>query len=698
MGASGILAWPGRCSGAITEPRGHVEPAAIREMFVHARAMLQRASESEYRMRQRERRLFRQGIKQWRALCCALGILLGLMCSVSLNFWTAPRAYTLELEVRSETRLEIDVEARGRRPKIRGRLIDNVNQGVPQATVTVTISDRSSGRINSKRELITNALGYFEMEETLDEANYLLDVYYSSREGFFQSISRREEFSVSREAFEITAVTPRMISMDGEAEHLVVEVGVVPTNTEGRLRRPQKSALDLTLKIGAGSYERDLRLVGPLWAQVVTIDLDDVEGVGAQPLLLRFEGDDYHAAATLELETFFYKNPRISFGGELIRERDRRGVVLSGRVVSDEGPLEGAKLRVQFKHANEKPWQTAGELRTTEDGMLATFLDEDRLPTGRVLFRLVLQPDEGKDVTSVAVDVRIAPGGISTWASWLLLVLVAVGGVVGLVSVVWSRARAWLQRRQERRKIRAGRGADATAAPMTPPPHVSTEPDSVAGCLVDALEGHPLEGTAVMLYDVARRCEVTSIETGLAGQFHFSGVASGRYELRVERWGYLVGEIGLSTPHDGTWSYFHYNLVPVRLRVRQLYAWLLDHYSPKGGRWGRDTPSELREEMLRLIDRAGGLSFEERSADVGGVDLDRLRALLVERPPLGVLVREVTELLEEIYYSARQYPTRYLEVVEPLIEALRAPLEALGREHLHTHKARSMSSAEEGLE
>jgi len=212
------------------------------------------------------------------------------------------------------------------------------------------------------------------------------------------------------------------------------------------------------------------------------------------------------------------------------------------------------------------------------------------------------------------------------------------------------------------------------------PDEVSDLPTGIAGRVWDSVEGWTIGGATLRLVrsgGTSSAEAVASVVWGEAGGFRMNDLPTGRYTLWGMAEGYMTTPLKLKIPHDGTLRFFRFDLVPVRERVRELYAWLLEHYAPEQQLWGQETPRELRDQIFALMDDVPTLALPD---DRVLASLEQLRGVLQGRPSLGELMQALTRALEEIYYSERRYPEHVLDFIEALTEQLRRPLVELGQQ------------------
>ncbi len=370
-------------------------------------------------------------------------------------------------------------------------------------------------------------------------------------------------------------------------------------------------------------------------------------------------------------------------------------MVLSGRVWGGGGRraegLEEVRLVVEYgleKGRGGDTWAKVGEITTGAKGVFSGFLDEENLPAGRLVFRLRLSPDVGPSVWSPVVVVEIQPGGIGASAVWILGVLLGVSVVGAAIFYGVRRFAAWVREtRKARNTWRPGRNQGrevVKAVPLgDPPDEVADQPNALGGRIFDDLDSDSLAGVGLALRrargDAAAVAETT---TDKQGCFSIQNIQSGRYILEITSHGYITAGVELSIPHDGSLRYFRVNLTPVRQRVRERYTWLLDQYSPRRTLWGDQTPYEIQNDMLLILNQikepVSGITWPKALLETLREQLEQPHA---EWPGL---LQALTALLEEVYFSPRLYPESLLVQVDLLCERLQQPFAALGKQRRGT--------------
>ena len=90
----------------------------------------------------------------------------------------------IELRVRGESRMKVDVQAAGTVAQVSGRLEDELERGIGHRNVEVRIETVPNGRTLLTRTVSTNQFGQFGVQEELPPGEYSVFVTYPRNEHF----------------------------------------------------------------------------------------------------------------------------------------------------------------------------------------------------------------------------------------------------------------------------------------------------------------------------------------------------------------------------------------------------------------------------------------------------------------------------------------------------------------------------------
>ncbi len=232
--------------------------------------------------------------------------------------------HALELEVSSSTRIELNVQEFGRRPVLRGRLMDNVNQGVAGATVWLRVhrqggsgAGRRGGAV-LERGVQTDGLGYFQDPIMLQDGSYTVTASYDGgAQSFYQKGEAQQDFDVGLWPVTLGLEAPGLVNVDGP-----VKVAVrlkADVQTPRGLRLPDE-ALQVTLAgfPAQGTPAMPVAtqaLPPPSFETEFVFDVNELGGLGAEVWRVEFGGNDYVMPAQAEVRVRFCSKPTVELRG-----------------------------------------------------------------------------------------------------------------------------------------------------------------------------------------------------------------------------------------------------------------------------------------------------------------------------------------------------------------------------------------------
>jgi hypothetical protein len=160
------------------------------------------------------------------------------------------------------------------------------------------------------------------------------------------------------------------------------------------------------------------------------------------------------------------------------------------------------------------------------------------------------------------------------------------------------------------------------------------------GAVRDAISGKPVTNAAVILRhpDIGQR----HTDVDERGRFALEGLHAGDWAVSVQASGYVSERFGISLPHRGALRHARIDLLPVRERILEMYRQVAAPLLPKPRLWGVWTPRQLFEHVRKI---RGAPALEQ-----------------------------LTDYLEEKYFSARIPEEAELERAAALVEAARCEL------------------------
>jgi hypothetical protein len=352
-------------------------------------------------------------------------------------------------------------------------------------------------------------------------------------------------------------------------------------------------------------------------------------GAGRHPVRARFAGDARYARSEavreLALRLPTQVTLRVGREGHVATGRYR----FSGRLIDAAGPIPGATVAILVREgvasggadrAGDGPLGEQVALTSTDaNGVYLAAVEGPVLfegKAGRLDIHALYRPTDEHHFHSVSKElvsfqVPAPPGVPLRW--YLAGLLWAMAGVAlaqvarhrlwsGLWGAIW--ARRWV--------------GPADPDPLVEPPFVVALPtppgtrrhgDRVAGQVVDAHTGEGLAAALVRMEARDAEAAPAQARTKADGGFAIGPLGRGSYELQIDEPGYLVRELPVAIPHDGSLDGVQLNLVSVRARVRDLYLSALKEQD-EPMRWGLDTP---REGLARLSGARGAGLLELRA-------------------------------------------------------------------------------------
>lgn len=607
------------------------------------------------------------------------------------TLWLAPnQAYALGLRVRATTSLKVEVQEQGRRVDIKVRLTNNVNQGVPNSAVRIELTRTDNGervreahRLDVEAPLETDELGYVDRALTLADGEYQLHVYFEDTDNYTGS-SVTFPIEVERDTILLELDAPRSVHVAQDSAFDLDVRAALPYSTE---------PLRVSLELGRGTQLVNGSLAlstqellspsadGAARARVRASGRERLEtrllGRGWQPLKVSFAGNENFEPAEAESEVFLFFGPELRFTAALLKERDRRGVVLSGELTSADGPLTHSELLVEVWRGTD--WGIVAEVDTDALGRFETFVPQEKLPSGEFKLRMAFVPDVGASLRTKPLVLELDASSAAGWAMWLLIgIFATVLGAMGLYFVV-DVVKRWWRRDRRRRSVHLTSQRAELLTSERPPDVPPSRSVRLAGRLFDHHTQRPLAKGKLLLVLRGAGRDATAVReafTDSNGRFELADLEVERYDLWATRLGYMSAYLSVSVPHDGALEYLRFELESVRARVKAIYQWVLESTSPDEDLWGWTTPRELQGEWVGAIEQM----VDALHAPPHGKLAARLTELLSDpSPPLSSLLVVTTALLEAVYFSEHLYPETVAEHAQALAERLQKPLQAATR-------------------
>ena len=316
---------------------------------------------------------------------------------------------------------------------------------------------------------------------------------------------------------------------------------------------------------------------------------------GQHNVIFRFRGNEHYNAAEQRLSVVLRVAVTLS-----LRARQRQvaaggTVILAGALRAHDHPIPHALVQIE---AMGVPLLTT---RTSATGNFSAQLPARNFPPGSLDLRAVFHPTNPWQVRarSPNLAIEIAPPVAIPLAHYLAplgLTILSIG--VGLAWRDRQRLRALLailgRPRGASHPHRTAESRPTKSSGVYPSVgfQVLKHDFGLSATIWDPVDHKPIAGAAIELrgVDDTRLASKTSSE---AGTFAFDDLPGGTLRLRVEKPGYLGQEALLQLPHRGKWRSARIELLPIRVRILELYRERALRYLKQDALWARTTPREL---------------------------------------------------------------------------------------------------------
>lgn len=572
---------------------------------------------------------------------CLYILILGLISSAST-------AHAIEIRIRGESKLEVNLQAAGTVAQVSGRLKDELDRGIGHRTVEVRVEAVPSGRAVATRQVTTTQLGQFQSQEELPPGEYAVYVTYP----------RNEHFDGVQELGSIT-LSPAPVSVDLFGPTFAVD-NENPVFVYARAAS-EDVAYQGEARIWVG--DRDAGVLNFDASGRGSIDIVDLLEDGMNEVTVRIPGSAYRDAAESATTVRYTPDVRIAATMSERIERLSRGLAIHGIVEDVTGPVPGGRVQAVFYPVELDDGQASLQpitisTVTDEDGTFSGFAPSHRLGDGTWTGVARVIPPVGEPVETEVEGVEVD----TTTSRWLLnafgilALLLGLGvllsrGIEALLLKIdeWKRARE-----REHRQARAME-AHETIVPVFLEQEETTTPearDDVGGVIWDVWQSRAVVQAGVTLRGADQTYEAQS---GGEGRFAFRDVAPGTYEMEVRASGYVTGQMSLKIPHNGRFAYFRVDLIAVPLKIRRLYQAVLETAIGRDP-WGQLSPRQIEDEVWNIFVSEDIEETETPSRETIRRHVERLLGDGQE-DELGIsdVLRVMTGIVEESYYSGKSY-------------------------------------------
>lgn len=604
-------------------------------------------------------------------------------CASALASLLPDPAHGFEIRVRGQGKLYADVQPAGITVQVAGALRDELGNALPQRDVRVRILSANSNRELHKEVLSTDMQGRFQLQRSMDEGDYIIEAEFLGTEHL-------DGDKISREAH-LVIIPPQV---DIHVPKLVVGAS-----------RPAN------LRVRASAAGVGISAPVEVWvngSEVTDLDLD-LYGRGALDVVpylqpgenvveVRLPKERKRPAASDASTLRYSAAPEIEVQAAASQQRLERGLLVTGKVFDEIGPLGKGSVKVEFERVGPVPGQELDEItespvnrgaldvRTEVDkeGRFEGFLPGQLIDDGQWRARVTYRPDAGA-VLEAATQTVTFDRTRSRWLLNLLGLLAILVGVVVLVNrlstVDFRSFFASLRRKQDAPKEAPRFDQDEPAIiEQIEPEEADVVADSetqIAGVVWDGWRRRAVPFARI---ELARDGKTEhTIQAMSDGRFRSPNLEAGRWHMRVSASGFASGILDFEIPHDGAYRFFRFGLVAIPLKIRRFYqSWVRRIHGED--LWGKLSPRQIEGAIWGAFDTTSERIVEEEQRHV----LKERLLELLEREQLDAmgmdnLLFSVTEIVEESYFSSRVHDEQLwnlLVAITQRLDELAAGIEA----------------------
>lgn len=553
----------------------------------------------------------------------------------------APAAAAPVVKVRARTEIVMEpVRRTWDGVEVRGQVIDRfTGEPVPSADVEVRMNALS-------RSARTDADGVFSATFRVPDGRYDLFLEYQG------------DIYRARSSLEMGGVDVRKESLELSVRAADVGYGKDAVEVEVRASAGRFGAR-ITADLHVGPASGALRYVGKVTTNsegrgLFTLDRELLGKPGRKRIRARFLGDrafnPAEAQSDFLLTTDTYTELSVDTR-DIAYESTLSG---TGRVTDSRGQgIAGAPVALMVGT------RRLGQALTDDSGAFRLRVPGSEIGAGTYHVQAVFDPGQPwhRSSRSELAQIRVAepePVPVTYTLAAFGATALAMMAFLGLRTRPWQ---SWLERlgRRDRHSEASPPDDDPAAAEIAHglqparPSLVSNlrrpgERD-FTGTVRDAVRGRPVAQCLVSLVhpEAGERQDTTD----RSGEFELADLEPGAWQVRASAHGYVTEAFAVTMPHRGELRGARIDLLPVRERVFTMYREVARPLLPRRELWGIWTPRQI---------------------------FDFVRA---ERPASAL--SELTDFVEETYFSHRVYPESILDQAESLIGRARGEVEASGQ-------------------
>lgn len=610
----------------------------------------------------------------------------GVACLIALI--AAPqRARTLDLKVQGESRLSAGVRSAGTRLIVTGTLRDDLRKPLPRRPVRVDVRSAETDEQVASETTDTSRQGAFSVSLDVPPGQYEVEVRFEPT-SHVSGASTTRSISVVPEPMNLSLEAPDVVHPPVESVTLAATLLVDGLGVPA----------DGYLEIG-GERVQSIQFDA---SGLVRLDLAGRLEAGINRVRLVVPDDSHRSGTEAEIEILQLNEPRLDSTVSKVFARLQRGVEVAGTLSSDDASVSNTTVEVELRYEGERPPPPSSNrastgdaeeggasthapkqssrretpsrrVETDESGEFRAFFERSELRDGPWRARVRVLPDAGAPIERSVGTVQID----RTWTRWMtrgagllaLLAFVVVGGREAW-RFVGRKIQAYRRRKQLQRDRERAFEEDTELDPVRLEEFDGRERSmrSVRGRVHDVWRNEPVGGIEIELrHETSETSEQT--ETDAEGRFGWEELSDGDYVLEIHAEHFVDGHYTFSVPHDGTLAGARFDVVPIPLKIRQLYQTLIEMLRGDD-LWGRLSPRDIEAVVREELE-----DFEpDDDADDTPI-VERLREMLddpeAELESGADYLEVLTDIVEETYFSGRTYTESTWELARRLALRLR---------------------------
>jgi uncharacterized GH25 family protein len=598
----------------------------------------------------------------------------GVLCLAAVA--AIPSARALDIRVQGQATLQLDARAAGTRLTASGQLIDDLGKPLPQRGVEVILFDASGSEVQSWLRT-TDRHGRFRVSTDADPGSYRWVASFATT-SHVEGTTGTARVTAQSAPVDLSVRAPGIVRVSGEAS--------VPVTVQASV---DGSGLEVPVSIRVDGRAVGRVELGPDGRG--QLDIASYVSPGERSVSAEIAPGEHRDAAETSTSIRAVRDPSVEVTFEPVITRLQRGFEVSGRVTDRAGPVAKMSVTAELLHLSRGGDQTSEEpgptrrLQTDASGRFQAFIDRGALSRGMWQARVEATPDVGESVVARSDSLERESGlsgGVLTFAAGLamLALLTAVG------REAWGPLTRWLEKRRTSRQRKEAREKafkqqedvevsawhDEGSDPPADPGSVG-----VGGVVWDPWRSKPVAGAAITLEndgDVGATHRITADDSG---HFELVDVSEGTWTLRLNAPGFVEATGPVRLPHDGEYSGARFDLVAVPLKIRRMYQALVE-YAEGRDLWGSLSPREIEASVQSVLGSAEERTGERAGASKGGLER-RLRRWLDDGvddlETAADYLRALTDIVEETYYSNREYREETWHLARHLAVELRDAIE-----------------------